>query len=333
MIKSKRYCKQLVCFFYLILSSSIFADEELIHDIEVPKTFSPWFTGPLITTSGYTLKPGHYNIEPYLFFTVNTGNYDEDWHVSSIPNFYTTRLQIQTKIGIVNGLDFQFFPQVYYRATQGEHAINIGDLPIGLNIQLLMAQLKDPWPAIKLSLKANIPIGKYQHLNPSRKRTDVTGNGSWLPGAALVFGKLFELSEFHYLETRLAFTYQVGTPVHVKGSNFYGGASNTDGTAYHGNIFLINGAVQYNFTQEWVFACDLQYHHNNNNRFSGFAGTDFDGDAASVTHPSSEQWSIAPAIEYNWSKNIGVIGGVWFSFAGRNTSQFVSGVVALNIHI
>jgi hypothetical protein len=48
--------------------------------------------------------------------------------------------------------------------------------------------------------------------------------------------------------------------------------------------------------------------------------------------PSNEQWSVAPAIEYNWSKNVGLIVGSWFSFAGRNSVRFISGVAALNIY-
>jgi hypothetical protein len=48
--------------------------------------------------------------------------------------------------------------------------------------------------------------------------------------------------------------------------------------------------------------------------------------------PSSSQYSLAPAIEYNWSQNIGLIGGVWFTVAGQNISQFNSIVIALNYY-
>ncbi len=71
---------------------------------------------------------------------------------------------------------------------------------------------------------------------------------------------------------------------------------------------------------------DFYYQHNNKNRFSGTP-------SATAIRPSSESFSLAPALEYNWSANIGLIGGVWFTVGGRNTSRFVSGVLAFNVYI
>jgi hypothetical protein len=41
-------------------------------------------------------------------------------------------------------------------------------------------------------------------------------------------------------------------------------------------------------------------------------------------------FSLAPALEYNWSENAGVIAGVAFTVAGRNTSATVMPVMAVN---
>ncbi len=48
--------------------------------------------------------------------------------------------------------------------------------------------------------------------------------------------------------------------------------------------------------------------------------------------PSSEQWSLAPAIEYDWSTHFGVISGVWFTVAGRNAPAFANWVTAANFY-
>ncbi len=48
--------------------------------------------------------------------------------------------------------------------------------------------------------------------------------------------------------------------------------------------------------------------------------------------PTSAQFSIAPAIEYNWNANIGIIFGSWFTLAGKNSTQFTSGVFAFNYY-
>jgi hypothetical protein len=44
------------------------------------------------------------------------------------------------------------------------------------------------------------------------------------------------------------------------------------------------------------------------------------------------QYSLAPAIEYNWNIDLGVISGVWFTFAGKNAEAFASWVTALNYY-
>ena len=172
-----------------------------------------------------------------------------------------------------------------------------------------------------------------QHLKASKLGTDATGIGSLLPSTSLVFAKLCQAYGIHYVEGRLAINYRIGTDVHVKGINAYGGAPNTHGKAFPGNGVFVDGSVQYNLTQRWALACDAYYTHGNKSRFSGYRGTYESGSAAIVKRPSFEQFSLAPALQYNWSKNLGIIGGSWFTIAGRNVPQFTSAIIALNIHI
>jgi hypothetical protein len=287
----------------------------------------------LIAPSGSTVLPGHCNVEPFLYYYVYNGRYDQDWKTYSVPNFYSTRLQIQLRMGLADRVAFQVYPQAFYNETQGQNYCNIGDLPLGFDFQLVKAKVKDYWPAVKLTLRATLPIGKHQHLHADKKRTDAIGLGSWQPSFTVTLAKLFHTAERHYLETRLVFNYVFGVPVHVKGLNTYGGGFHTRGTVHPGDTFFIDGALQYNLSQRWALACDLYYTHANHNRFSGKVGTSSSGSAAVNTAPSREQISLAPALEYNWSKNLGIIGGVWFTFAGRNSSRFATGVIALNIYI
>jgi hypothetical protein len=242
---------------FLLSALPLLADEQTTHNL--PSPTQPWFTGPLVAPSGFTARAGSWNIEPYFYYSVNTGRYNSHWKPFSTPNFTSISVQVQTKVGLAHGLDFQFFPQAIYNETQGSHYCNVGDMPIAFNVQLLRYELNDWWPAMKLSLRANVPWGKYQHLNPHLKKTDALGAGSWLPGAGLIFSKLWNTSGMHNFEWRLAFLYQIGTGVHVKGLNTYGGAHDTRGTAYPGNSLTVDGAFQYSLTQQWAIACDLIY--------------------------------------------------------------------------
>jgi hypothetical protein len=65
-------------------------------------------------------------------------------------------------------------------------------------------------------------------------------------------------------------------------------------------------------------------------QFRGTVGTTSDGLPTIVGFPSSEQISFAPAIEYNFSSELGLIVGCWFTGWGRNSTQFRSGVINLD---
>ena len=293
----------------------------------------PWFTGPFLAPSAITTKPGFWSLDFYVNENIYVGKYDSNWKSYSTPNFYETTIQFEVEIGLLNGLDFQVNPQVYFNETEGQFYSNIGDLPIAFDIQLLSSQMKDPWPNMKLSLEANIPIGKYQHLHTDKKGTDAIGAGSWLPASSFVMSKLWNTSNIHYLEVNIAINYQIGTAVLVEGVNSYGGSNNTRGFVYPGNILSIDASFEYNLTQKWALACDLYYAHGNKTRFSGNPGTFSDGSPVKMTSYAGENWSLAPAVEYAWSANIGLIAGVWFSFAGKNSDQFTNASISLSIYI
>ena len=310
----------------LICLTSLFADEEETHQEGFfGANPIPWFTGPLLATSARTVRPGHFKIQPYFNAFVTVGHYDRHWHSHSVDNFYDVNLRIQTKIGIASRLDIQFLPRVVYRETRGSHCLNIGDMPIGLNIQIFRPEKLGDHPSLKLGLRANVPSGQYQHLKASKFRTDVTGSGCWFPGGGLYFSHIWYLRDVHYLELRISTEYRIGVPVRLRGLNAYGGTANTRATGYPGNYFRLDAAVEYSFTQRWSFACDAVFFQFNRDRFKG-------SDKADLEKVSREEFSLAPAIEYSWSRDLGIIGGVWFSIAGRNIPQFVNGMLSVNAY-
>lgn len=314
--------------FYLcigaFLAISAFADQETI-DVFFGENPIPWTTGPLLTPSGRTENAGHFKLQPYLNTFVKVGEYDAHWHAHSIPNFYSEQVRVLVKYGITSFLDVQVAPYVLYNETQGRHSFNVGDLPLGFNIQLRSFKQLGSGPAIKLGFATHVPLGKYRNLHPSLLRTDISGKGCWFPEASLVVSDIWHLYGAHYIKMRSAIFYAVGVPVHVKGFNFYGGDRFTNGTVYPGNYILFTSALEFSVTQRWVLACDFQYTHQNRDRFSGKT-------VAYVGRPSAEIISIAPALEYNWSRDLGMIGGVWFTLAGRNTPQFINNIIYINAY-
>jgi len=305
-----------------------------LFSVSVPESLQgPWLTGPLLAPSGHAIPYHHTNYEPYFYWTEIHGRYDKNWEGHSRPTFTQAIIQPTFQWGILPRVEFDIAPTVLWNHTQGQSKWCLADNPIVFGIQLLNDQPGKWWPAIKWKLAFFIPTGKYQRLDPKKKRTDLGGTGSLMPGTALVFSRLFHFSGAHYLAARYYIAYFMPTPVHVKGFNAYGGAKHTHGTAYPGNMFLTILGLEYTLNKNWVLASDIQYQHFNKTRFSGRHGKDTAGQRAKVGGPSQEQISIAPAIEYNWNEWAGVIGGAWFTIAGRNSVQFLSWVFAINIYV
>jgi hypothetical protein len=89
-----------------------------------------------------------------------------------------------------------------------------------------------------------------------------------------------------------------------------------------GNTFSSGVGIEVSMTQRWVLATDIVYKMQARTKFQGTT-------VAPVGGGFSDQLSLAPAIEYNWSPNLGAIVGAWFSVYGRNSPQFASGVCSL----
>lgn len=239
---------------------------------------------------------------------------------------------VPVKTGITNWLDIDIAPRYVSNWVKSSHDSNIGDLPIRIGIQLFRNGSNFLMPDVKLGLGVITPLGKYERLNPSKLKTDVTGVGSWLPTATLSTSKFWQIKTFHYVSARCGARYTVGTPVHVEGYNAYGGTATTKGYVYPGNLLSVFGAFEYNFSRNWAVACDALYVHRNRTKFTGKVADD----PAAVNNmraPSGEAFSLAPALEYNWSKNMGLICGAWFTVKGRNSAAFANALISFTVFI
>lgn len=292
-------------------------------------TREPWFTGPLLTPTANVVPKGHYNIQSYVFLTNTYGHYDANWKKQSMPHLFIGSFVVDVQFGLSKICDFQFNPILLYKHQENIQAWAFGDIPISLGFQLYKSI--PTRPTIKLRLLANLPTGKYQNLNLNKKGLDAGGLGGYFPGISLVMGRTFQMGCSQFLATRLNLSYHFPTPVHVKGLNAYGGGPQTKGSVFPGQFFVSLLGLEWSFTQHFVLACDVEYAHFNKTRFKGKKGH-LNGIPHLIGSSSKEQLSLAPAIEYNFNQNIGIIAGCWFTMAGRNIPAFASGIISLNIY-
>ena len=111
----------------------------------------------------------------------------------------------------------------------------------------------------------------------------------------------------------------------------YGTPSGFRGRAKPGNSFVAIIAGEYSVSRNWVVALDAQYQHDSRTALSGSVTTSAPPISIRRSFPSRSAVSLAPAVEYNFNGNVGVIVGAIYTVDGRNTDASIIPVAAINI--
>jgi hypothetical protein len=291
------------------------AEAEFNHALEL---FNPWYSGPLITPSATMVPPGDMMMQPYIYFTDNYAAFDNDRKSVDVPNRFLINTQpVIVQFGVTPSVDTTVIMGTSAGWQQGQFSGGFQDinLQIGFKIQEETIHV----PKAKFSISQSFPTGKYQNLDPKNFGIDGTGAGAWQTKFSLAFGKLIFWNTLHPLNTRVSLGYVVSTPIEVHNFNSYGGGYGTRGNVHPGNTFNVDLGLELSINQPWVAALDIVYNCSSPTTFSGST-------LAPVGSAYSDQLSLAPAIEYNFNANMGILWGAWFTVYGRNAANFVSGI-------
>ena len=292
----------------------------------------PWFTGPILAPAGRTIPNGHTNFEMYGFYTRNNGFFDDNWRKEDAPSSYNTVLNPIFSHGIADKVDIQLGLPYVMSLFHGINRDKMGDISVALGYQVL-EQKESKWlPNLRVAVQEILPTGAFKNLVPSINGTDATGLGSYQTAIALNFQHLAQVTKKNYLRTRLSLNYIYARPAFLTGLSSYGGTETTIGHIKPGNMISADLAAELTLTQNWVAVMETFVTRRQATNFRGFIGNDPDGNPGSIGHDVVGLITLAPAIEYNISPNVGLIGGPWISVAGRNTSNFISYVLALNAY-
>lgn len=293
------------------------------------KVLTPWYTGSLLPPTATTLYPGQLFIQPYLNFNNTLGKYRNNRNVEDKPNKLTIQSLTLVQFGIAPRFDFEVIPTFQWSRRQGSSSAGLGDTRALLGTQIVYQKMNSWQPDLRFAIGTIFPTGKYENLNPRKKGTDDRGNGAYGGFINLVTQKTFFWLPMHPIRIRIANEFTFFTSVDVQGLNSYGGGINTQGSIYPGKRYTGIFSVELSLSQNWVLAFDLQYRARAKTKFQGNKGLDENGKAAEVGSLASQQISLAPAVEYNFSEKIGLIAGAWFTAYGKNTNKFANGMVSL----
>ena len=247
-----------------------------------------------------------------------------------------------------------------YVQNQKDHNTygHIGDTFIMLGYQAFTQEGKRP--DLRITIQQIIPTGLYNNLSESRNGTNITGMGSNQTSFGLNFQYLSKLPHTHYLNSTLNITYTHAMEVAIQGISAYGGTSSTHGHIDPGDSFVIDLATELSLTQQWVAVLEGMFIYQQASFFKGVVGTPTADDPQplglirnrfrnrlrhrlipsrnniggtdGIGNGNLDEITLAPAIEYNFSDQYGIIAGVWFTVAGKNTPAFASPMVAFNAY-
>ena len=172
----------------------------------------------------------------------------------------------------------------------------------------------------------SFPTGAYQYLQTPLAGV---GSGAFTAKEGVLLQSLFDTWGNHPMRVRLyAAAYEPLGSVSLHDTSSYGTSQGFQGYATPGISINAGVGIEYGLNQRWVLALDAAMNYN-----TGFNlnGSNADGSSLNVASLSSTSFSLAPAIEYNFSGNVGLIVGVQFSVAGQNTSSYIAPQIALAV--
>jgi hypothetical protein len=291
------------------------------------------FTGPLLTPNPMTLPAGTLLAEPYLMYYSSGDAYNNQGQrytkVTSIRQWQTL---VPVYYGVTDRLQLQISGGGAHSMSGGSHTTGFGatDTTVGAQY-LLLAPAKDGnGPALSVNYQHRFPTGAYDQLDENP--LNATGDGASVDTFSFRAQQYVWLSNGRPLRFRAVVSYSLPPDnVRVNGVSVYGTPQDFHGQERLGGALGISTSVEYSIDSHWVLATDLTYNRTSPGQLTGVVGTGSNALVFARRDAVQSVYSLAPAIEYNFNDRFGLIGGVQFSFAGRNNDAFVTPMTAFNM--
>lgn len=269
-----------------------------------------WWTGPMLAPSAGTLPHGHVLVEPYLY----------DVMESHANDFGSLTYVIY---GLTDRLSVGAIPTAGHNIPSNgprSSSVGLGDLGVLAQYRLLQYQPGSWVPTTSVTVQETFPTGAYDQLgtHPS----DGFGSGVYTTKVSLYMQDFAWMSNGRILRLRLNLSQSFSGHANVDGVSVYGTSDGFRGSVKPGNALSIDASAEYSMTSNWVLASDVVYGDSDNTRLTGNTGVTDLG--------ASTSWAFAPALEYNWTPNLGILVGVRLIPTGHNTAASITPAIAVN---
>lgn len=276
-----------------------------------------WWTGPMLAPSAGTLLRGHILIEPY-FYDVSATHSNT---FGSLSYFL---------YGVADRFTVGAIPNVNYTiANNGPDSSNIevGDTSLVAQYGLTRFHPGSWLPTTAINIQETFPSGRYDQLG--HDLNDGFGSGAYTSAFALYSQTYFWMPNGRILRMRFNVSDAFSTKVSVQGASVYSTTAGFIGSAKPGNTSYVDAAWEYSATRSWVLALDIEYHFAGNTRVSGHNVLNL-GNPQDLSLGSVGELIFAPAFEYNWKPNLGLLLGTRIIEIGHNVTPSVTPALAVN---
>ena len=276
-----------------------------------------WWTGPMLAASGATLPQGRLLLEPYIYDV--TSAHGEGFGSLTYLLYGLAR---NFSVGMIPVVSFNTGHE--QPSTAGPR---LGDWTLQAQYQLT-EYVSGRWlPTTSIVIQETLPTGKFDRL--AGRVNEGTGAGTYTTTLALFSQMYFWLPNGRLLRSRLDVSTGVSRQITVQDDSVYGTTDGFRGQVTPGNYFLVDAASEYSITRKWVLAMDLIYRQTADTRI--FHQRD-SSSAASVIERVRiyPLFGVAPAVEYNWHPNFGVLLGTRLIPRERGTGATVTPAIAVN---
>ena len=217
----------------------------------------------------------------------------------------------------------------YNEVSNGPSSAGVGAGDLTAQAQYRLTQFREgTWvPTTSVAVQETLPTGKYDRLGD--RLSDGFGAGSYTTTVAFYSQTYFWLPNGRILRMRFNVLPAFSRSVKIEDVSVYGTEAGFRGHAKPGSSLFVDAAWEYSVTRRWVLALDATYRYQSNTPVTGYNIAD-PTQTIRLNSGVSEAFGLAPAIEYNWNRMLGVLLGTRLIPVGRNTAATITPAIAIN---
>jgi len=292
---------------------------------EQEKLSDAWWTGPLETSNPNVIPKNHLYIETYFVVEQDNGFYDAKGNQHRAP--YDNDYQSVTLFayGITNKFNLQFLPafdgaQALEKGAFSTNGMEVDNLTVRTPYQFYAYKQGKVWPSFTIApgFIAPIETGSHNATNPWTPWFGLwVQRPFWMPGGRILRVRANQNFYFPVNDSKTT-TCPVATTTLLAD----GGTCALSGGKY-AKTFI---GMEYSLTKHWVPAWDFYWKYGAETTAKAVNGANL-----GPLSPGYQRMVIDPALEYNFTGNVGIIFGVELTVSGRNVGSYIAPQIALQV--